>query len=288
MQTKLLFIGFMILLSACSGTKEPVLVLNNAPPPDYTISNVLKENYVQKTYLYLIGRAPSAAEYNAAFSILSQNNCSVGDRTQLLTALMQQNGYLLRQLAIEKNDILPGVVQGNIDYTINYLTQESTDTSYITYWHIIIKRLNKMRLLNTVGPKYAQKEITHTQMQRILCDNLLFEYERGGGKSWAIFCFGYFTLRKPTLEEEEQCNDMYYGYVSSLFLQQGESADDLMGIFFGSDAYFAGQIRTLFKRYLYREPTEQELFGYTELYKSGAEYASIQKKLMLTNEYLGI
>src|SRR3954468_8583445 len=87
----LLFFMF-VLASSCHKDKE-IVIGNNTAPPDGTIPNVVKENYVNKSYISVLGRKPTSSELSAGIAILNQHNLSVADRNQLLDAIFLKPGY---------------------------------------------------------------------------------------------------------------------------------------------------------------------------------------------------
>ena len=86
------FVFFLlVLVSSCKKDKE-IIIDGNTPPPDGTIPNVVKENYVNKSYISVLGRKPTDSELLTGMTILNQHNLSVADRNQLLDAIFLKPG----------------------------------------------------------------------------------------------------------------------------------------------------------------------------------------------------
>lgn len=60
---------------------------------------------------------------------------------------------------------------------------------------------------------------------------------------------------------------MIAGMEAKFLLKTGHSVDDMVDIFFTSDEYYEGQVRLLFLRHLFREPTYSELQQLSANYK---------------------
>ena len=86
-----LMIVFFSLL-ACKKAEEIII----SP----TVSNVAKENYVNKVYISILGRKPDVTEYAWGISALEQNNLSLGNRKQLLNIVLNKLEYYQRTYEI--------------------------------------------------------------------------------------------------------------------------------------------------------------------------------------------
>ena len=107
---KLFFLALFVALifSACT-KQEEVVVDNNTAPPDSTIESVVKETYVNKLYISLLGRKPSDQEQTNGITILDQNNVSTANREELVNLVFSEEEYLNRTYEIAFNELLPSV-----------------------------------------------------------------------------------------------------------------------------------------------------------------------------------
>ena len=96
---------FTLLLSNCTKTEE-VLVPGNLAPPDNTIENVIKENYVNKLYINLLGRKATDTEYTAGLALLNKNNLATADRRTLINSVFSQAGYWKRTDQLAREELL--------------------------------------------------------------------------------------------------------------------------------------------------------------------------------------
>ena len=61
-----------------------------------------------------------------------------------------------------------------------------------------------------------------------------------------------------------------------------------MNIIFNTDNYFESQVRELYIRYLFRQPTSIEMTTYATDYKTDLDYKKLQKSILSLDEYVGI
>ena len=75
---------------------------------------------------------------------------------------------------------------------------------------------------------------------------------------------------------------------SSVFFIQGSGKEDFINIFIESAEYFTGQTNILFNRYLFRDPNSEESANYSLDYKSSQDYKLLQRRILSTNEFIGL
>ena len=86
----------------------------------------------------------------------------------------------------------------------------------------------------------------------------------------------------------KQSKQIVDGFAGVIFLQTGSVKDDFINIFFGCNNYFEGQVRDLYKKYLFREPNSVEMSDKATIYKNSLDYKALQKAILSTDEYAGI
>src|SRR5262249_6139060 len=99
------FILFFLAFFSCKKT-EQVVIDDNVAPPDSTISNSIKEDYINKAYISLLGREPDSVEVTEAKWIINKNNLSLNDRKELLDTILQHKEYYTRLYQIARADLL--------------------------------------------------------------------------------------------------------------------------------------------------------------------------------------
>jgi hypothetical protein len=95
-------------------------------------------------------------------------------------------------------------------------------------------------------------------------------------------------LRYPTGAEVDNASDMVNDGNATLFFETGNGKDDFISIFFSSDEYFTGQTSILFNRYLFRYPSSEESVNYSLDYINTDDYKILQRRILSTNEFIGL
>lgn len=268
--------------------KEETLLSGNEAPEDPTVSNILRENYIHRVYLNLFGRQPDDAEKEDGLAILNKNNCSKSNRTELLLKIFADTAYHKQLYNIENTDMLGGLTQTDIKQDIIFYQQQLNDPDNLPDYYIILARLQKTTALYDLKDSMKYGFMDMVAAHRIISDSPSYESLTGSGSEWVTAIFLRFLFREPTEKELENCEEMLDDRSATLFLKEGNSKDDLVSIFFNSDEYFEGQVRTLYQRYLYREPEANIAIGLSSAYKISNDYQAIQKGILLTDEFLGI
>ena len=111
----LVFLGIAILASCKKDDFE--YIEGNTAPPDNTIESVVKENYVNKLYISVLGRQASDEEYKAGLAILNAGGLNDSSREALVDVVMANEEYLHNEFETVRNDLL-----------------NSSDTSDFTFW----------------------------------------------------------------------------------------------------------------------------------------------------------
>ena len=274
-------------LSACKKTEE-IIIPGNAAPPDPTVSNVAKENYVNKVYISILGRKPDVPEYEQGITALEQNNLSLDNRKQLLDIVLNKPEYYQRTYEIARADLLNNIDSAEVDETIAVFTFLLTDSTYMSAWNQITYEKNRLESLQQTVNELKGGIISIIEMHRKCVNNYFYDQINMGTENFVVSMFQHFFFRYPTVSELEDGVKMVDNFSSFLFLQPGNSKDDFMTIFFDSNNYFEGQVRELYSRYLFREPTSEEMSSKAIQYKNSGSYKELQKDILSTNEYVGL
>jgi hypothetical protein len=278
---------FIVLVSSCKKDSE-VIIGDNAPPPDGTISNVVKENYVNKSYISVLGRKPSSVELSAGISILNQHNLSVADRNLMLDNIFAASGYNQRMYDINVATLLNNLDTAQITQEIGLFAYLLTQPQYALQWQQIQVEKTKLELLKASVTDLNSGAISTIGLHKRCSNNFFYDQINMGTENFVISMFQNFLYRYPTEEELVQGKQIVDGFEGVLFLQTGTVKDDFVSIFFGSNNYFEGQVRDLYLKYLFREPTSVEMSAKASIYKSSLNYKSLQKEILSTDEYVGI
>lgn len=281
----LLFIGIVSFALSCKKTESKVIT-GNQPAIDSTIDNVLRDNFIHKAYLAVIGRTPTDLEKIGARTVIDKNNCSVQSREDLLNILFSASDYKENIFNIDNASLLSSYSGDVINYYIIYYNNLLKDTANPNYY-MYKGYMARLYLLKSTARNFFNDSIDLVEVHKRMTFNVLYDNLNGGLFNWANTVFPYFLKRKPTQAEVSNSYLMIQGFEGKLLLKTGHSTDDMIDIFYTSDEYFEGQVRILFLRHLFREPTFSELQQLSTAYKKDHNYIKLQKSIFLSNDFMG-
>jgi hypothetical protein len=81
---------------------------------------------------------------------------------------------------------------------------------------------------------------------------------------------------------------VYGGTPGILFNSSAKNRDELITLFFSYAEYFEGQVRINYLRFLYREPTDDEIVLLAIQYQNTGDYKTMQSYILSLDEYTGL
>ena len=287
---KKILIGLLVISAFFSSCKkdEQVVVPNNTAPPDPTISNSIKEGYVTKLYISVLGREPDSLEFVKGLNIINQGNLSVTSRKQLIDSVLNKNEYYDRVYQISRTDLLNDLDTADITTYIGIFQFLLTENAYQAAWPQITIEINRLDTLRRVPVDLKSGAINVIEIHRRCVNNYFYDQLNMGTENFVVSLFSHFLFRYPTDAELDNSKKMVDGQTEIVFLENGKNKNEYMKIFFNSNNYLEGQVRDLYVRYLFRQPTSEETSARMTLYKSALDYKKLQKEILSLDEYVGI
>ena len=256
-------------------------------PIDSTIENMIIENYVNKLYISTIGREPTTTEFDSDYGILRESNMNQESRENVINGILTKDEYNNNLFKLESEHLLLALDTADINQNIHVLnglisTAEGLDLLYFE------DALEKMLKLQEVLPGLSSGTISTFEMHKRMVNNNFYDEINMGTENFVVSMFQSFMQRYPTLSELENGKLMVNNNNASLFFMPGNGKDDFINIFIESDEYFTGQTNILFNRYLFRDPTSEESVHYSLDYIYSKDYKLLQRKILSTNEFIGL
>src|ERR1051326_3118518 len=209
MQKIYYFVFFLsILFSACKKDKE-IIIGDNTAPPDATIPNVTKENYVNKAYISLLGRKPSDTELSVGENILNQHNLSSADRSQMLDTILAKPGYNQRLYDICISTYLNNMDTAQITQNIALFGYLLTQPQYQSQWaQIQIEQTKLIKLKSSVIDLNAGT-LDEIGLQKRATNNYFYDQINMGTENFVNSMFQHFFYRYPTDDELSHSENMF-------------------------------------------------------------------------------
>lgn len=267
--------------------KENVYVPDNEAPPDTSISTLKIEAYVNRCFISLLGRKPDDNELASAVQTLRDSSLSSGSRKLVLDGILNREEFLIKTYL---ND---GILLLNTWDTALYsfylgqvqsLRQDPNNAANYAAYDTIIIGLQRLLAIPT---DLLAGNISISTMHNRMVNNFVYDEINMGSENYVRSMFDHFLLRYPTTSELTEGVKMVDGFESVVFLANGESKYDFNTIFFNTRAYYEGQVRWAFQRFLYRDANTEELVYYTDLYSQNGDQKTFFRELLSTNEYAG-
>jgi hypothetical protein len=282
-----LYLFALALVFSCS--KEPTeLIPNNVAPPDYTVDRVIKENYINKLYISMLGREPNTDEFNSARDLLG-DGVTQESREILVENVQAKEEYYDNMFNIIRQDLINGVDTNQIreDYIDGFeeALENSDDPFEIQE---IEEGLVKLYLLYNSTDDLKANTATITEIQGRCVNNFIYDEINMGSFNYVVSIYQNFLHRYPTEYEIENGVKMLDDEQAVCFGGNGNSKSDFNTLFFNHDGYYEGQVINIYNRILFRNPSSSESYELTTLFKSNKDYKELQKRILITDEYLGI
>ncbi|MEL7530994.1 MAG: hypothetical protein AAFN10_06790 [Bacteroidota bacterium] len=275
-------------LIACTPEGELVIVPDNTAPPDLSVPEVLQENYVNKLYITLLGRKPTDIELFAAKTKLAQGAVSEAARQEVIEQIVSQEEYLQRTYELAKAEILLNLDTFEITQNIYFYTALLDSPAYEPFYGLIEFEISRMQDLKDVPSALLNASLTRIEMQRRMVNNLFYDQINMGSQNFVLAMFEYFLGRYPTEAELANSTAMVDGGTVIVFGKEGYDKQDFLDLFFDSDDYYEGQVINIYQDFLFREPNSQEMSQETVAYRQDQNYENLLKRILSTDEYLGL
>jgi len=283
---EIIFLFFVMIISSCNNI-EDVILEDNTVPADNTINNTIIETYINKLYISTIGREPIYAEFTADFNILRDADVSQDSREIVIDGILNKDEYINNLFKLESEHLLLGLDTADINQNILVLnilitTSHGIDSIYF------VDALYRMLKLQEVLPGLYDRTISNIEMHKRMVNNNSYDEINMGTENFVISMFQSFMQRYPSTSELNNGKLMVNNNNSSVFFIAGNGKEDFLNIFIESDEYYAGQTNILFNRYLFRDPTSEESVNYSLDYINSQDYKLLQKRILSTNEFIGL
>jgi hypothetical protein len=284
---KLLFITSILGIASCTKNEDKIIP-GNTPPPDNTLPTGLKANFINKSYIGLLGREPSDLEYNEALNALNSNNFNEASRSTVISNILENDEFYTRQFEIANNEMLNGLDTFEVNDVIYTFSLLLTQPQYEPFYEQIQSELDRLILYKSIPTLLSNGQLSIQGMHRICINNYFFDQLNMGSLNFVIATYQLFLLRNPTEFEKTEGVKIIDGFTGILFLQEASSKNEYLDVFLNSNDYAEGQVKQMFNRFLFRSPNTEESVYFTQLLKQNLDFKILLVNLLKSDEYAGI
>jgi hypothetical protein len=267
--------------------KENVYVPDNEAPPDTSVSTLKLEAYINKCYISLLGRKPDDTELSTAVQTLRDSSLNSSSRKLILNGILNQDEFLTKTYLNDGALLLNTWDTALYSFYLGQVQSLRQDPNNVANYAIYDTVIGGLEKLLAIPVDLLNGSIDISTMHNRMVNNFIYDEINMGSENYVRSVFDHFLLRYPTTSELTEGVKMVDGFESVIFLNSGESKFDFNNIFFNTDAYYEGQVRWAFNRFLYRDAATQELAYYTNLYRQTGNQKIFFRELLSTNEYAG-
>jgi hypothetical protein len=279
--------GMLLLLVATSACKKYEIneIPGNQPPPDTYVSPILKESYVNRLYITLLGRKADSTEFNAALALLGPGAVSQSSREALIDQIGALPDYKVNLYDILRKEVLEDVDTATIRVERDRYAGYLGDSAYLNNWPTYQRWTDQLNLMLDIPADIAAGTIDMRELDRRCVLNPFYDEINMGTENFIVSMYRHYLFRYPSDNELASATVMVDGAESVAFLVAGRTKNDFVQIFVHSDDYNEGRVRDLFLKYLLREPTTTETYTLATQFSVDSDYLALQKKILASVEY---
>ncbi|MCX8081406.1 MAG: hypothetical protein N3F09_09230 [Bacteroidia bacterium] len=300
----LLTIAGILILTQCSKKEKHVHIDGNESPYYDKVPRVKVENYINRLFIDIIGRQPTNAELKSEADHLIANHLAISVREELITKLQTDQTYrpgdssyaiaasnrlydllttrlceglgekdFLHQKGIFVFAALQDSLQGNwADFYKHKKYIEELDKAAKAMWLFYHNQIEIEEYCSILINNYVTFHHTSTYM--------------GNEDNTIIYTFNDLLFRAPTANEFQIARDMILNGTSGiLFGQSGHSKGDYFQIITHCQEFYEGTVKWLYKTFLTRNPTTQEIMKAMNTLPFDKDIYKIQKQIFKSDEY---
>ncbi len=292
----------VILVSACQ--KETKVIEDNRPPYYLQIPNLLLENYINRTFIDLLGREPLDLELEEETQLLKTTNASEESRLTLIRKLQTDTAFIAEDSSYKraysnwfyesvKARFIEGASRSEIGQFIGpiqasiavILAADSID--YENYYATVA---SLQRLLDLVSAEYGifGDSLSLPALTKIMLDNQIYDEINMGSFNFVNASFDNCFYRFPSQSEFDNGYEMVEeGQYGDLLGENSYGKEGYLNILINSLECYQGWVVWCYRRLLQRDPTSEEINLLLEpLYLSG-DIKEIEEHIIKSDEYAG-
>ena len=283
----LVFIALLLSMMGCTKYEEEIIP-GNIAPPDTTIENSVYEDYVTRTYIMVLGREPLSIELFDAMTLLKNDKLNFPSRETFLNTVFSNIEYRYHIYEENRFNLLRDNDSADVQQFITLFNMGLQDTSQAQSWPTYQYEVNRLYKLDASKQSFVNDSIDIREVQRRLVNNFFYDQINMNAQNFVLAVFQQLINRSPTQNELQNGVAMVDGFNAVVLFQSGSSKDDFLQIVMNADDYYEGQVVQLYKKYLLRLPSSQEMTAGTALYQNTDDFIKVQIEILKSDEFVGL
>ncbi|MGB1039495.1 MAG: hypothetical protein ACPGVD_01330 [Flavobacteriales bacterium] len=295
---KIIILITVIALFSCK--KEDKFISNNNAPNYYGVPTIKVKNYVNRLFIDLAGREPLDVEMDSIVALLEANNLNFSTRESIILKLQfdtvpQSNGDNFKQLfylniyGLQKARFLEGIDDAGISQQRGILLAAANSDSIMGNMLGYFWNKQQAEIYNdilTADTAFRNGSIKFNEMCRRMCYNGIYDQINMNSFNYVNAVFDNNLYRFPTSDEFTSSYNMVESDLADLlFSQPGESKFDFSKIVTHCREFNDGTVTWVYRSFVSRFPTAQELYHYSSHFESNSDLPYIIREVMKTDEY---
>lgn len=293
------FVGILLVISlGCK--KKDYLVCGNEAPNYYGVKTIKVKNYVNRLFIDLVGREPLDTEMDSLVAILEANNLNFATRDAIISDLQtdtttQSSGdsfkylYYLRIYELQKARFVEGLPDSEFSGAAGLQDYGAyLDSLFGDLMGYQFKKQQAQLYRDVINSldEFMNDSITFNEMCLRMCYNGFYDEINMNSFNYVNAVFDNTFYRFPTQSEfNASYNMVEYSSADILFSKSGSSKYDFANIAMNSPAFNDGTVSWVFKTFLARVPSQQELYTYSLHFQINGDLSYIIREVVKTDEY---
>lgn len=301
MKYHLLFIVLLcaFVLGSCK-EREELVQKNNEPLDVHRVSTIKIKNYVNRTYIDILGRNPTDEEMDSIVSDLEARNLAQEARVEFIQRLQTDNSfrvgdssyqkvYYQRIYDMAKSKLLEGAddseftrIIGNNNFAIRVARLEGDS---VRVFRALDRIATAQNVLNSAGD-YRFGIIEINDMFARMANNPVYDQINMNTFNFINASFDDFFYRFPTQEEFDIAYEIIQNNEAGfLFGKYAGNKAQYCQVLSQSDEFYVGLIIWTYNAILSRDPNAQEINNLFDKLRDTRDFQWLQYTLASSDEY---
>lgn len=287
----IIIIGISLILFSCSKESDNEINIKKEDlKEDTLISQVRMEAFVQRVYIDLLGRKPLSFEVNNALVKLGTSDASKESRVEIISSILGTEEYFDKLYLYNVSEYLNGADQNILDeqhLLYEYIKQLGIQDNNIIMIEAAQQAIDNLDSLIVTPTRLKQKVFSEDEMQKRLCNNVIYDEINMGVPNFTFSVFESFLFRAPTIQEWQNAQNICNTIGGVIFGINGQTKPDFLDIMFSSDHYFEGKVINAYLRFLGRVPISSEQHSNTIKLSGDKDFEALYLNILSSQEYFG-